>query len=158
MAVQRLLDELETLVEKSGRWPWLGRKAVLEQKFFDLLAKTRQALPGELEKAAALLRERDHVLNEAKAQAEAIVAEARKEAARLVQESEIIKRASQSASELMHQAEVAAESVRADALSFAHTMLDRVDQHLLRLRAALEEGRRAISPPPPATEGEQKNA
>lgn len=158
MAVQRLLEELEALVEKAGRLPWLGRKAVGEHKFFDLLSKVRQALPEELEKAAALLRDRDRVLNEARAQAEAILAEARREAARLMEESEVIKRATESASQLMHQAEVAAASVRADAVSFAQTIIDRVDQHLARLRAAVEEGRRAISPPAETTEGRKADA
>jgi ABC-type transporter Mla subunit MlaD len=158
MAVQRLLDELEALVEKSGRVPWVGRKAVVEHKFYDLLSKVRQALPEELEKAATLVRERDRVVNETRAQAEAIITEARKAAARLVEQNEIIKQASQSASELMHQAEVAAESVRADAVSFAQTILDRVEQHLARLRAAVVEGRRAIAPPAEATEAGKEDA
>jgi len=49
---------------------------------------------------------------------------------------------------LVHQAEVAEASMRADAVSFAQTIIDRVDQHLARMRASLEEGRRAITPPP----------
>jgi len=152
MAIEKLLQELEALVESAGRLPWVGRKSIPEHKFYDLLAKIRQGLPEEVGKAAEVLRERERLINEARAQAEAIIGEARKEAARMVEESEIIKRATQSASDLMHQAEVAAESVRADAISFAQTILDRVDQSLARLRAAVEEGRRAIAPPSESAE------
>jgi len=137
MAIEKLLQELEALVESAGRLPWVGRKSIPEHKFYDLLAKIRQGLPEEVGKAAEVLRERERLINEARAQAEAIIGEARKEAARMVEESEIIKRATQSASDLMHQAEVAAESV---------------DQSLARLRAAVEEGRRAIAPPSESAE------
>ena len=158
MAVQRLIEEFEALVEKAGRLPWVGRKAVEERRVLDLLGKIRQALPEELEKASLLLRERERIVEEARAQAQGMLEQARQEAIRLVEESEIIKRASQSASELMHQAEVAAESVRADAVSFAQTILDRVEQHLARLRASVEEGRRAITPPTGTTEAKSEDA
>jgi len=145
MSVHNLLEEVEHLIDTSGRLPWFGRRCVNEDRFFDLLSKVREALPKELEEAARVLSERDRILEEARQEAAKILRQAEEQSAAMVQESEILRRASDSASELMRRAEVAAQSVRADAQSFANTILDRVEQSLARLKSTVEEGRRAIN-------------
>ncbi len=72
------LDQLEELVLDGSRIPFSGGRLVNEQDAIELMDALREALPGQIEQADALIRQREEFIAKARQQAEEIVAQARR--------------------------------------------------------------------------------
>ena len=95
------LDQLEEIVLDGTRVPFCGGRLVNEQDAIELMDAVREALPGQLGQAEALVRQKDEFISTARQQSLLELEKIRQEALRLQQSS---------------QAE--AERVHADALQF----------------------------------------
>jgi len=149
MRTQQMLDELQALVERSGRMPGMGKKAVDERRFYSLLGQLRESLPADLREASRTIQEKDKMIAEASAKAEEIKAKAQEQSARLVEESEITHRAHADAEEIVRQADLRAEAIRQDAHTYASQVLEKIETMINRLAAGVQEGRAALTIPQP---------
>jgi len=83
------IDEIIALVENARSVP-MSRNCMLDRsELIGLLDQLRGQLPGELRRSAALLEERDKILEAGRNEAERIIAEGEAEHARLVSVNEI---------------------------------------------------------------------
>ena len=73
------LDQLEEIVLEGTRVPFSGGRLVNEADAIEILDAVRQTLPGEVERAVELLRQKEAFLIQARQQAEEIVGQARRE-------------------------------------------------------------------------------
>ena len=71
------LDQLEEVVLEGTRVPFSGGRLVNEADAIEILDAVRQTLPGEVERAVELLRQKEAFLIQSRQQVEEIVGQAR---------------------------------------------------------------------------------
>lgn len=127
MDVVESLEVAIAAVEEARSVP-LSASCVLNRgEMLQILDKVKVSFPSDLAKAIAVLRDKDQILESAREQADAIIAQAREEVARLVEQTSIVTNARKEAQKIM--AEVTAES---------NASRDEIDEYIDTRLATLE--------------------
>lgn len=145
-----MIDELENLVENSGRLPWFGRKAVNHDEIAALIARLREVVPQEVKTARQTASDRDLIIQEARETAQRIVQAAEEQRARLLDEHDIVQEASARGQAVLDRAQVQAEAMRADARGYARAIVEKVETLLVRLGVGVEDAKRTLAEEAPA--------
>src|SRR3981081_2602867 len=97
MDVLVLIDKLDDLVHNAKPVPLTDQVRVDKEEIYASLAQMRAPSPEEIKQARWIVKERQEMLAEAKREAERIVKESRERAERLGSEGEITKQAERAA-------------------------------------------------------------
>ena len=89
--VNKLLNYMEAVLERAKALPLTRFVFVDKEELLELIDRTRDVLPKEIQEANSILKRRDEIHREAQNTAEQILSEAKKEAARRIEENEILK-------------------------------------------------------------------
>ena len=111
MDVLVLIDKLDDLIHNARPVPLTDQVRVDREEIYDLLDQMRATIPEEIKQARWIVKERQEMLAEAKREAERIVKEARDQQARLISDEEVYKQAERGAEEII---EDARETERSD--------------------------------------------
>ena len=98
------LDQLEEIVLEGTRIPFSGGRLVNEQDAIEVMDAVRESLPGQLNQALDLLRQREEFISQARRQAEEIVATGQREREQLINNASIRQEAERQVAELREQA------------------------------------------------------
>jgi cell division septum initiation protein DivIVA len=135
------IDEIISLVEGARSMP-MSRNCILDRaEVIGLLDQLRGELPGEMRRAAALLDERDKILDAGRREAERIIVEGEAEHARLVSVNEITVSAEHEAARMVADARAEAQRLRDEVDDYVDTALANFEQFLTRSLASIERGR-----------------
>jgi cell division septum initiation protein DivIVA len=104
MDVLVLIDKLDDLVHNAKQVPLTDQVRVDKEEIYDILDQMRATIPEEIKQARWIVKERQEMLAEAKREAERIIREAREEQIRLIGEEEIVKQAERQADEIIEDA------------------------------------------------------
>jgi len=136
------IDQIIAYVEGARAMPMSRGNCVVDRgEMIASLDEIRGDLPGEIRRAAALLDERDKIIDAGRREAERILAEAEAEHARLVSVNEIVVSAEHEAARLVSEARAEAQRLREEVDDFVDTTLANFEQLLTRSLAAIERGR-----------------
>lgn len=136
---QDLLDMLYAMVRDAWKLPLGNDKCVVEQeKVMDLLDEIKASLPGELEEAARLVDGRAEFIAAARREAEQMKKSAEEQAARMIDEQEIVRAANARASAMLAEAESKSRELRRVANEYADDALRRTEE---AIGEAMEEVR-----------------
>ena len=136
------IDEIIALVEGARSVPMSRTNCVVDRgEMIGLLDQLREDLPGELRRAAALLEERDKILDAGRGEAERIIAEGEAEHSRLVSINEVLVSAEHEASRIVAEARSEAQRLRDEVDDYVDTALANFEQFLTRSLASIERGR-----------------
>lgn len=133
-----LIEEFEQFVNERPRVPLTGKVMFDEDDLYGFIDQLRETIPREIQRAMQIAAERDQILEQAEAQAETIVAEARQYAERLMSESAITRRAEEESGRILAQVREEARTLRRDADAYAEAVLSRLEESL---DAALQQVR-----------------
>src|SRR2546422_10762075 len=97
MDVLVLIDKLDDLVHNARPVPLTDQVRVDREEIYDLLDQMRATIPEEIKQARWIVKERQEMLAEAKREAERIVKESRDQQQRLISEEEVKKLAERAA-------------------------------------------------------------
>jgi hypothetical protein len=146
ITVLNQLDQLEEVVLEGSRIPFSGGRLVNEQDAIEVMDALRDCLPGELQLAVDLIRQRDEYINQSKKQADEIVAAARREREQLTGSASIRQEAERQVAELREQARLQCEQVLGQARQQAakaeqehQSRLAQMDQQFAARRQQLEQ-------------------
>ena len=89
--VNKLLNYMEAVLERAKAVPLTRFIVVDKEELLELIDRTRDVLPKEIQEANSILKRRDEIHREAQNTAEQIINEAKKEATRRLEENEILK-------------------------------------------------------------------
>jgi vacuolar-type H+-ATPase subunit H len=135
------IDEIISLAEGARSVP-MSRNCMIDRgELINLLDQLRGELPGELRRSAALLEERDKILEAGRDEAERIIAEGEAEHARLVSINEITVSAEHEAARIIGDARNEAQRLRDEVDDYVDTALANFEQFLTRSLASIERGR-----------------
>lgn len=136
------IDEIIAMVEAARSVPMSRNNAMVDRgELIGALEDLRAELPVELRRAAALLEERDKIVDAGKREAERIISEAEAEHARLVSVNEITVSAEHEASRIIAEARNEAQRLRQEVDDYVDTALANFEQFLTRALASIERGR-----------------
>lgn len=139
MQLVDLLDELEALLEEGRPVPLTGSVVISRRQCLDLIDRIRTSLPEEIREADRIQRSQRTLLQESKAEAEAIEREARERAAFIVAESELVKTAELKAEALVRESREKARQMVHGAQQQAETVYARLEDQLVQLLKMVRE-------------------
>ena len=141
MDVLVLIDKLDDLVHNAKRVPLTDEVRVDKEEIYDLLDQMRATIPDEIKQARWIVKERQEMLAEAKREAERVVKEARDQQARLISEEEVYKQAERGAEEIIEDARSREREIRLGAEDYADDILNTLEVNLSKFISAVQRGR-----------------
>jgi vacuolar-type H+-ATPase subunit H len=105
----------------------------------------RATIPEEIKQARWIVKERQEMLAEAKREAERIIKEARDQQARLISDEEVYKQAERGAEEIIEDARETERQIRLGAEDYADEILSTLEVNLEKFLAAVQRGRARLA-------------
>jgi hypothetical protein len=139
--VHAKLDELTALVESAKSMPLSSSCVIPRGELLAAIDEVRQLLPSELAAASSVLSDRQSVVTAGEAEAEAILARAKEERARLVGRNEVALEARRQADALLADATESAELMRTEVEDYVDGKLANFEIVLQKTLTAVERGR-----------------
>ncbi len=132
------IDEIIAMVEQARSVPMSRTNFMFDRgEMIAILDELRAELPGDLRRAAALLEERDKIIDAGKREADRIISEGEAEHARLVSVNEITVSAEHEGARIVAEA----QRLRDEVDDYVDTALANFEQFLTRALASIERGR-----------------
>jgi hypothetical protein len=144
MDVLVLIDKLDDLVHNAKQVPLTDQVRVDKEEIYDLLDQMRATIPEEIKQARWIVKERQEMLAEAKREAERIVKEARERQDRLISNEEVMKAAERQAEDIIDEAQAREREIRLGAEDYADENLNTLEINLTKFIAAVQRGRERL--------------
>jgi cell division septum initiation protein DivIVA len=146
MDVLVLIDKLDDLIHNAKRTMLPGSDQVRldREEVYDILDQMRATIPEEIKQARWIVKERQEMLAEAKREAERIVKEARERQDQLVSQEEVVKQAERSADDIIEDARAREREIRLGAEDYADEILNTLEVNLSKFIAAALHGRERL--------------
>ena len=141
MDVLVLIDKLDDLVHNAKQVPLTDQVRVDKEEIYDLLDQMRATIPEEIKQARWIVKERQEMLAEAKREAERIVKEARERQELLISGEEVTKAAERTAEDIVEEAQAREREIRLGAEDYADEILNTLEINLSKFIAAVQRGR-----------------
>src|ERR1700722_10725455 len=141
MDVLVLIDKLDDLVHNAKPVPLTDQVRVDKEEIYDILDQMRATIPEEIKQARWIVKEREEMLAEAKREAERIVKEARERQEQLISDEEITKQAERAAEDIIEDARAREREIRLGAEDYADEILNTLEVNLSKFIAAVQRGR-----------------
>ncbi|MET7641684.1 cell division initiation protein [Streptomyces sp. NPDC005438] len=144
MDVQQRLDEIVATIAGARSMPMSASCVVNRAELLEQLEEVRQALPGSLAQAQEVLGGREQVVADAQREAQRIVQSAETERETLVAQTQVAVSAQQEADRILAEARREAELVRAEADDYVDSKLANFEVVLGKTVDAVERGREKL--------------
>ena len=158
MEIIQLLNELEAMGERGEhkwycRFPLFGKTVLDADEFFDLISQVRSSLPQEMTTASQVAQERDQIIDDAHRERQKILDSAREQAQLLISNDSLVVEAQNRANDIIKQAKVEGEAIRAEAEQWARGIVERLESYISRIAATVDKTKKAMSTSGPVTKG-----
>ena len=144
MKTEKLLEELENLIETSSHMPLTNKKMIEEEDIMRLVDALTESLPLELEESRRIVAERDRIIAEGQQQAEALVAQAKEYIQKLTEESELVKQAQEHANHIIAEANKSSEELKNSSIQYASDVFKYVESNLEKTLESLKDNRQTL--------------
>jgi hypothetical protein len=141
--VFKLLEELEEHIQSCRRVPMTDKVLVGEEALLDYIDRIRALLPEELRQAKLMVKDREHLMEDARVDVERILAETNQRIDGMIGDSEVVKRAEAAAEEIVAQSRRVAYEIKNNATRYADDIMSnleaKLEQNLAMIRSGREE-------------------
>ena len=135
------LDTAITLVEEARGVPLSASCVVHRGEMLDILEEARESLPRDLDEAQHILGKRDSLVEEGRLSAETMVASAREEVARMIEQTAIVQAARLEAQKILDEARDVAAEEREEVEEYIDGRLATLEVILNKTMDAVASGR-----------------
>ncbi|MDP4118076.1 MAG: ATPase [Bacillota bacterium] len=142
MEILEILEEIEDSIEKN--FSLFGMTVVNKEDLLNMLEELRLKLPDEIKQAKWVKEERQKILAEAEKEANSIIDGAKEKVIALIDEHEIAKQAKIRAEQIMSDAKSQEIEMRKNAVSYADSMLEKVESISSAILDQARESRRQL--------------
>jgi vacuolar-type H+-ATPase subunit H len=139
-SVEKLTSAI-TMVEEARGVPLSASCVVHRGEMLEILDEARAALPNDLEDAEAIISSRDSIIEDGRISADTLVANAREEVARMVEQTSIVQAARDEAKKILDDAREIAEEERAQVEEYIDGRLATLEVILNKTMDAVARGR-----------------
>jgi vacuolar-type H+-ATPase subunit H len=134
-----------SMVEEARGVP-LSASCVLHRgEILEVLDGARAALPNDLEAARKILASRDSLIEEGRLSAEALIASAREEVSRMIEQTAIVSAAREEAQHILDDAHLEADSEREEVEKYIDSRLATLEVILNKTSDAIARGRERLA-------------
>ncbi|WP_042373745.1 ATP synthase F0 subunit B [Streptacidiphilus neutrinimicus] len=154
MDVQQKLDEITKLVEGARSMPMSASIVVNRAELVTLLTELREELPGEIAKAQETVQYGDQVVEDARREAERVVAAAHDERQQLINGTDYVAVAQAEADRLLAEARAEVAEQRREADDYVDSKLANFEVVLTKTLGAIGRGREKLRVSGGPVEGE----
>ena len=140
MDILHLVDHLEELFNKSHAIPLTHSVIVDEDKFLDIIDQMRISIPEEVKKAQDVFTKKDRVMAQAQEEANRTLQLARDRADGMIGKETLVSDAKRRAEQIIEQARVEGENVKAAADRYAQESLINMEQAMEQLLTQVRNG------------------
>ena len=152
MDILHLVDRLEELFNESRPIPLTHNVIVDEDRFLDIIDQMRISIPEEVKKAQQIFSQKDRVLAQAQEEATRTLSLARDKADTLVEKEALVQDAQRRASQIVDQARLEADNVKAGADQYSLDALMNLEVELERLLNQVRNGLQVLEQKRPPIE------
>jgi vacuolar-type H+-ATPase subunit H len=138
------LNAAITLIEEARGVPLSASCVVHRGEILEILDGARVALPTDLDQAIEIISSRDLIIEEARTSAEHMIATAREDVARMVEQTAIVQAARDEAQRILDDARALAEEERAEVESYIDGRLATLEVILNKTMEAVARGRERL--------------
>jgi len=139
-SVEKLTSAI-TMVEEARGVPLSASCVVHRGEMLEILDGARASLPIDLEEAEAIISSRDSIIEDGRISSDTLVANAREEVARMVEQTSIVTAARDEAKKILDDARVIAEEERAQVEEYIDGRLATLEVILNKTMDAVARGR-----------------
>ncbi|CAB4819856.1 unannotated protein [freshwater metagenome] len=139
-SVEKLTSAI-TMVEEARGVPLSASCVVHRGEMLEILDEARAALPNDLEDAEAIISSRDSIIEDGRISADTLIANAREEVARMVEQTSIVQAARDEAKKILGDAREEAEQERAQVEEYIDGRLATLEVILNKTMDAVARGR-----------------
>ena len=139
-SVEKLTSAI-TMVEEARGVPLSASCVVHRGEMLEILDEARAALPTDLEDAEAIISSRDSIIEDGRISADTLIANAREEVARMVEQTSIVQAARDEAKKILGDAREEAEQERAQVEEYIDGRLATLEVILNKTMDAVARGR-----------------
>jgi F0F1-type ATP synthase membrane subunit b/b' len=133
------------MVEEARGVP-LSASCVLHRgEILEVLDGARAALPNDLEAARKIIASRDSLIEEGRTSAEALIASAREEVSRMIEQTAIVSAAREEAQHILDDAHVEADAEREEVEKYIDSRLATLEVILNKTSDAVARGRERLA-------------
>lgn len=140
MTFEEILDELDNVLLDAGRIPFTNKRILEEDDVAKLIDELREALPEQLAEANRVLKDRQHIIDEAHQEAQNIIEQAKSYTLKITDESQIAKQAQEQANEILLQAQKRAQALQQDAVAYADNVFKHIEAHVEKALQVVHQG------------------
>ncbi|MGZ4325857.1 MAG: ATPase [Solirubrobacteraceae bacterium] len=140
MDVLVMIDTLDDLVHNAKPIRLTNQVRVDKQRVYDILDQIRGTVPEEIKQARWIVKERQDMLAEARREAERIIEQARELEEHLISDEEVTKQAERAAEDIIEDARGRAREIVLAAENYADGILNTLEINLSKFTAAVEHG------------------
>jgi cell division septum initiation protein DivIVA len=144
-SVQSKLDEIAAALESARAMPMSASCVVNRGELLGLVGELRTLLPGEISKAQDVLQDKDDVVAEGRREAARIIAQAREERLRMLSEQEVYVQAQTEADRVLWEATSKAEAMRTEVDDYVDGKLANFEIILTKTLQSVERGRAKLA-------------
>ena len=144
MDVLVLIDKLDDIIHNARSVPLTDSVMIDREEIYDILDQMRATIPEEIKQARWIVKERQEMLAEAKREAERIVKDAVRKQEELVSEQEVTREAERAAEEIVEDARAREREIRLGAEDYADEILNTLEVNLSKFIAAVQRGRERL--------------
>jgi F0F1-type ATP synthase membrane subunit b/b' len=138
------LDTAITLVEEARGVPLSASCVVHRGEMLEILEEARESLPRDLDEAQHILAKRDSLVEEGRLSAETMVASAREEVARMIEQTSIVQTARLEAQKILDEARDVAAEEREEVEEYIDGRLATLEVILNKTMDAVARGRERL--------------
>jgi len=138
------LNTAITLVEEARGVPLSASCVVHRSEMLEILDGAREALPQDLSRAEDILAKRDALVEQGRASSEQMIASAREEVARMIEQTAIVQAARDEAQKILDDARAQAADERAEVESYIAGRLATLEVILNKTLDAVARGRERL--------------
>jgi cell division septum initiation protein DivIVA len=141
------IEKLNTaiaIVEEARGVPLSASCVVHRGEMLEILEGARNLLPADLSGAEDIITQRDHIIEEGRVSAESMVATAREDVARMVEQTSIVQAARDEAQRILDEARDTAEEERREVEAYIDGRLATLEVILNKTMEAVARGRERL--------------
>jgi cell division septum initiation protein DivIVA len=142
MEMLQIIDELEDVIEKS--FSVFGYAFAKKEEVLSMVDEIRLKLPEEIKQAKWVKEERQHIIDDAKKEADRLIKEAQDTVISMIDEHEITKAAKEKANEILTDAHNKETEMQHNAIFYADTLLEKLDKTTSAVLDEIKESRRQL--------------
>ncbi|MBI4727913.1 MAG: hypothetical protein HY775_00180 [Acidobacteria bacterium] len=143
--LEDLARQLEDTVRNAKQMPLSSSALIHRKEVLEVIEALKRSIPEEIARARGVIRDREELLERARAEGERLVERARARRDELIERAEIVQAAAREADRLVVAAEAEAARARAEADRYVDAKLATFEIALQRTLAAVERGRARLA-------------